>query len=291
MSVMRPALFLLAGLSLGLSSVAREVASSKPRPGQEPVNDAVNAMITRRRDEAIRESWKKSPGDVEKALVAVWREFTFPLRNRSIAAVELMFESEREIAPELNFGDLAEKERAAHPVFAPSFLLRVKGADLSVGADKFGHFFEEGFFVRQVAAEDPAKGDMLAEGMSQWLEGIGPDAEFVRWIRRNPKVKAWWADEDGRKTYDLVGSFAIHAAGKQTGLAKRSSPADVAANLAGRRWFDGLEAVLKAAPKDMAGLEKVLKDNPFRVEEVVSEAWDEAKNPNVETLEKAPEAK
>lgn len=288
---MRPALFLLAGLSLGLSSVAREVASSKPRPGQEPVNDAVNAMITRRRDEAIRESWKKSPGDVEKALVAVWREFTFPLRNRSIAAVELMFESEREIAPELNFGDLAEKERAAHPVFAPSFLLRVKGADLSVGADKFGHFFEEGFFVRQVAAEDPAKGDMLAEGMSQWLEGIGPDAEFVRWIRRNPKVKAWWADEDGRKTYDLVGSFAIHAAGKQTGLAKRSSPADVAANLAGRRWFDGLEAVLKAAPKDMAGLEKVLKDNPFRVEEVVSEAWDEAKNPNVETLEKAPEAK
>lgn len=286
--------FLAAALGLAIfaiSASSREVASSKPRPGQKPVNDAVNALITKTRDEAIRDSWKKSPGDVEKALVAVWKAFDFPLKNKSIAAVEMALEADKAIAPELNYGDLPEKERVGHPVYAPTLLVKKGDAVLAVGLDKFGHFFEEGFFVRQVAAEDPAKGDMLAEGMSQWLEGIGPGAEFVRWIRRNPKLKAWWADEDGRKSYDLVGSFAIHAAGKQTGLAKRSSPADVAANLAGRRWFDGLEAALKAAPKDMAGLEKVLKDNPFRVEEVVSEAWDEAKNPNVETLEKAPEAK
>lgn len=281
----------MASLLFGHAAFPREVASCKPLPGQRPVNDAVNALITKARDEAIRESWKKSPGHVEKALVAVWRAFDFPLKNKSIAAVELALEADKAIAPELNYGDLPEKERAGHPAYAPSLLVKKGDALLAIGLDKFGHFFEEGFFVRQVAAEDPAKGDMLAEGMSKWLEGMEPDAEFVRWIRRNPMLKAWWADEDGRKTYDLVGSFAIHAAGKQTGLAKRSSPADVAANLAGRRWFDGLEAVLKAAPKDMAGLEKVLKDNPFRVEEVVSEAWDEAKNPNVETLEKAPEAK
>lgn len=278
-------------MAIASSVFPREVASSKPRDGQKPVNDAVNAMLSKARDAAIVESWKRSAGDVDKALLAVWRAFTFPLKNKSIAAVELMFEADRGIAPELNFGELAEKERAAHPVYAPSFLVRIKGADLSIGTDKFGHFFEEGFFVRQVAAEDPARGDMLAEGMSKWLEGIEPDAEFVKWLRKTGKLKAYWADEEGRKTYDLVGAFAIHSAGKFTKMERRSSPADIAANLAGRKWFDALEALLKKAPKDLAELEKLLKENPFRVEDVVSESWDEAKNPNVETLERAPEGK
>jgi hypothetical protein len=269
----------------------REVASSKPRDGQKPVNEAVNAMITKARDAAIVESWKRSAGDVDKALVSVWRAFTFPLKNKSIASVELMFEADQAIAPELNFGDLTAKERSAHPVYAPSFLVRKKDIDLSIGTDKLGHFFEEGFFVRQVAAEDPARGDMLAEGMSKWLEGIEPDAEFVKWLRRNPKLKAYWADEEGRKAYDLIGAFAIHTAGKFTKMERRSSPADIAANMAGRKWFDELEALLKKAPKDIAGLEKVLKENPFRIEDVVSEAWDEARNPNVVTLERAPEGK
>jgi len=281
-----PAIILLA-----LPAFPREVASSKPREGQKPVNEAVNAFITKARDAAIVESWKKSPGDVEKALVAVWKVFTFPLKNKSIAAVELLLEADRGIAPELNFGDLPEKERAAQPVYAPSFIIRRKDLDLSIGTDKFGHFFEEGFFVRQVAAEDPARGDALAEGMSKWLEGIDPGVEFVKWLRKTGKLKCWWADEDGRKSYDLVGAFAIHAAGKFTGLERRSSPADVAANLAGRKWFDELEAILKKAPKDLPGLEKLLKDNPFKVEDVVSDAWDEARNPNVETLERAPEGK
>ncbi|MEK7467072.1 MAG: hypothetical protein AAB074_06615 [Planctomycetota bacterium] len=282
---------LLAALLLAVPALSREVASSKPREGQKPVNDAVNALITKTRDAAIVESWKKSPGDVEKALVAVWKTFTFPLKNKSIASVELLLESDKGIAPELNFGDLTEKERVAHPVYAASFIVRKKGRDLSIGSDKFGHFFEEGFFVRQVAAEDVSRGDALAEGMSKWLEGIEPDAEFVKWIHRNPKLKCWWADEDGRKSYDLVGSFAIHSAGKFTKVEKRSSPADVAANLAGRKWFDELEAILKKAPKDLSGLEKLLRDNPFKVEEVVSEAWDESRNPNVETLDRAPTAK
>lgn len=291
---MRIRFILLGGLfAVTFASLAfpREVASSKPREGQKPVNEAVNALLTKTRDAAIVESWKRSAGDVDKALVAVWRAFTFPLKNRSIASAELMFEADPAIAPELNFGDLTEKERAAHPVYAPSFLVRNKGADLSIGTDKFGHFFEEGFFVRQVAAEDPARGDMLAEGMSRWLEGIEPEAEFVKWIRRNPKLKAYWADEEGRKTYDLIGAFAIHSAGKFTKMERRSSPADIAANLAGRKWFDALEALLKKAPKELAGLEKLLKENPFRVEDVVSEAWDEARNPNVVTLERAPEGK
>ena len=98
----------------------REVASSKPRDGQKPVNDAVNAYIKKARDAAIVESWKKSPGDVEKALVAVWKAFTFPLKNKSIAAVELALEADKGIAPELNFGELTEKERVAHPVYAAS---------------------------------------------------------------------------------------------------------------------------------------------------------------------------
>ncbi len=285
---------LLGGLfaaSLANSVFPREVASSKPRDGQKPVNDAVNALITKTRDAAILESWKRSAGDVDKALVAVWKACNFPLKNKSISAIELALEADPAIAPELNYGDLPEKERVGHPAFAPSLLVRKGGADLAIGLDKFGHFFEEGFFVRQVAAEDSARGDALAEGMSKWLEGIEPDAEFVKWIRKNPKLKAYWADEEGRKTYDLIGAFAIHSAGKFTKLERRSSPADIAANLAGRKWFDALEALLKKAPKDVAGLEKLLKENPFRVEDVVSEAWDEATNPNVVTLEKAPEGK
>jgi hypothetical protein len=283
--------FLPAILFLAIPAFPREVASSKPREGQKPVNETVNALITKARDAAIVDSWKRSPGDVDVALVAVWKATVFPLRNKSIAGIEQVLELDARIAPELNYGELAEKERRWHPVYAPSILVRNKDVDLSIGLDKFGHFFEEGFFVRQVAAEDPARGDMLAEGMSKWLEGMEPDAEFVKWIRRAGKLKAYWAEESGKGSYDLVATFAIHSAGKQTGLAKRSSPADIAANLAGRKWFDDLEALLRKAPKDLPGLERLLKDNPFKVEDVVGDSWDESRNPNVETLDRAPAGK
>lgn len=275
------AAFAIAALA-ALQAPGREVASSKPRPGQKPVNDAVNALFTKTRDAAIEEYWKRSPGDVDKALVAVWRAMVLPLKNRSIAAVELALENDKAIAPELNYGDLAEKEKVCHPVFAASLLVKKGDSQYSVGLDKFGHFFEEGFFVRQVATTDAQ-----AEGLSKWLEGIEPDAETVAWIRKTGKVKVYWCD-DKKDEYDLNTCFAVHAAGKQTGLAKRSSPADVAANLAGRKYFVDLETLLKKAPKDLPGLQKLLKDNPFKVEDVVTESWDESKNPNVETLEKVP---
>ncbi|MBI2921764.1 MAG: hypothetical protein HYY18_11830 [Planctomycetes bacterium] len=279
------------GIGLGLLLIlvpdapAREVASSAPRPGQKPVNDGVNALLTRTRDEAIREAWKKSPGDTEKVLVAVYKAFVFPLRNRSVAAVERALERDPEIAAELNYGTLPEKERVDHTVFAPSLLVRKENIDIAVGLDKFGHFFEEGFFCRQVAAEG---GEARALGMSRWLEGLAPDEESVAWIRRTRKLKLWWVDEDGKRDHDLVGAFGAHAAGKATGVERGSSPADIEANLAGMRWFADLEALLRKAPKDAAGLEKLLRDNPVRIEAIVTEAWDEARNPNVKTLEQAP---
>ncbi len=275
-------------LLLALPAHPREVASSAPSPGQAPVNEAVDAMVSKARDAAILESWKRSPGDVEKALLAVWRAFVFPLKNRSIAAIELALERDPIVSADLNYGELPDGERVAHPVYAPSLLVRKGDLDLAIGLDKFGHFFEEGFFVRQVAEEEPARGDALAEGVSKWLEGMAPDAASVAWIRKKRTLRAYWCHEDGRHEYDLVGSFAAHAPGKARGFERGSSPADVAANLAGRKWFDDLAALLARAPKDVAGLQELLAMNPFRIADVASESWDESRNPNVETLDRAP---
>lgn len=278
----------IACIVIAAAACAREVASSKPRPGQKPVNAAANAWLTKTRDAAIIDSWKRSPGDVEKALVAVWKAWEFPLKNRSIAAVELALERDPAIAPELNYGDLPEKDRVAHPVFAASLLIRKKDTDLSIGLDKFGHFAEEGFFMRQVAATDAKNGPAIAEGVSRWFEGIAPGDEALRWIAAHRKFKAYFCDEDGRKEYDLIASFAIHAAGAGLGIENRSSPADIQANLAGMRFFQDLESLLGKAGKDLPSLEKVLKSSPVDVEDFVTESWDEARNPNVKTLEKAP---
>lgn len=278
---------LAAGALFAVPAAAREVIPPS-RGDRAAVNEAVDAHLTRTRDAAIRDSWKKSPGDAEKALVAVWKAFVFPLKNRSIAAVELALENDRACAPGLDFGTLAGRERAAHPVFAPTLLIRAGDQDLSIGTDKFGHFFEEGFLCRQVAQAEPERGAALAEGVSRWLEGLEPDAASVAWIRRTRTIKAWWVDAEGKREYDLVVSFAAHAASASTGLPRRSSPADVAANLAGMEWYNDLAAILTRAPKDMKGLEDLLGKNPVRVAEFVTRAWDEEHNPNVETLEKAP---
>ena len=279
---------IVAAFLVGLSAFSREVASSKPRPGQKPVNAAVNAYLTKSRDAAILESWKRSPGDTEKALVAVWKAFEFPLKNRSIAGVELALERDPAIAPELNYGELPEKERVAHPAFAASLLIRKKEIDLSIGLDKFGHFFEEGFFCYQVAASDAKNGAAIAEGVSRWFEGIQPSDEALHWIATHRRFKAWWVDETGKQEYDLTSSFALHAAGASIKLENRSSPADIQANLAGMRFFDDLKALLEKAGKDLPSLEKKLKETPVDVEAFVTESWDESKNPNVKTLEKAP---
>lgn len=270
-----------------LRAPAREVASHEIPAAQEDATDFVNARLTATVRRAVEDALKRTRTDPEKAVHAVFKAMVFPLTKRSIASIELAMERDPDVRPLLNFGKVPEGERDANGAWAPTLRLRKEEADLCVGLDKFGHFFEEGYVYYQIVKEFPEDGEKRAEGFGRWLEGQRPDDGTLAWIYRTKKMDLWWTDPEGKREYSLIESFGAHTPGKELGLENGSSPADLEANAQGLRFYQWLSKTMARAPRS-GPVEGFVAQLKVDIREYLNEKWDERKNPNVKRLEERP---
>ena len=165
-------------------------------------------------------------------------------------------------------------------------VLKIDGK--SIGTDKFDHFLEMGLNYYEVK-HTQNMGEDYAIGMGYWLEGIVPpkmDAKMYDWLSGTHEVyfMGLRIEKDGASTYGRFGDWFQVLTGKigwggpewkyvlldEKGSA---SPADLAANEAGLRFWEDL---MSAKPgKFKFDLKKYVQMGD----------WDQSTNPNVEGAE------
>jgi hypothetical protein len=106
--------------------------------------------------------------------------------------------------------------------YEPSILLN----HVCVGTDKLGHFFQQGWEYYRIAVLD-RKGEAVACRYGEWLEGVGP--------------RATYAEEEAYFLRQPSGHLAGYG-GFGRNISGVISHADLAANLAGLRFYQDLAA-------------------------------------------------
>lgn len=142
-----------------------------------------------------------------------------------------------------------------------------------IGTDKLGHFFEEGLIYYDIAQQ---KDERHAIAWGYWSEGIAPpdwDADIYNWlmtgeIKRNfcgrimtTQNKRTWGQFGDQMTNGLR-NVIFDPAGA-------ASPADLAANHAGYRFF-----------KDLATVD-LSKGFKFDIKNYISKDWNQMTKPNI----------
>ena len=121
------------------------------------------------------------------------------------------------------------KYRGSHlpdnPLFS-AFVSCVKVNGVCIGADKLGHFFQQGWEYYRIAVLD-GRGDAMAERYGEWLEGSRPRAEFT-------------TDEDYFRRQRSGSRVGYGGFGRT--LSGVISHADLAANRAGLQFFKDIAA-------------------------------------------------